>query len=512
MTTIEPENKEIQAQYQADKKNVDDFLAHKTANFSAAALKRLVLSELSYNRAFKYKKFCGFTREQIRRIIEYPERYGSALIKLSQFMMRKSGYYKRLIEYFVNMGVIRWTVDTVVNDNGFFNVSEKTLRSNYIKYVAQCNKFDIENRITDILRKLFVEDICYAFVTENDVESSIFILDSDYCEIQRLTNGSVYQFAINRSLLNTDYIKTLPEELKQIINDSYNIQENNMVMIPYENSLCLKYNNDYIYPYPPFFSLIAGILDIDIYSDLAKAKTEADAYKLVYFKIPTNEDGNISMGDEIVVPFVEMCKNIIPDSWGCVPAPMELSLIESKSTQTQDTNKVAEAVDNYYGEAGVSKALVSSASSGSELKMSIKVDSADLYRIYRQIESWMDLQLKLRGHIYKSYGFKYNILNLTLFDIDDAVDRELKLAQASLPNKMRLLATSGMNPAVILGNTVMENKIFADVIDMWQPLKSSYTTSGDESEGGRPTMDETEISDVTDTQRQNDSNKTENRV
>ena len=67
-------------------------------------------------------------------------------------------------------------------------------------------------------------------------------------------------------------------------------------------SFCLKYNEDFTYLYPCFTSLIKDILSIDDFKDLAKAKTESDAYKLIFLKIPTNEDGQMSMGDEIVVP------------------------------------------------------------------------------------------------------------------------------------------------------------------------------------------------------------------
>ena len=84
------------------------------------------------------------------------------------------------------------------------------------------------------------------------------------------------------------------------------------IMVPRENSLCLKYNNDFTYLYCPFFPLIAAILDIDDMKDLAKAKSEADAYKLIYFKIPVNDDGQITMGNELIYPFVEMAKSILP--------------------------------------------------------------------------------------------------------------------------------------------------------------------------------------------------------
>ena len=399
--------------YQSDKKNIEDFLEHKTATFSVASLRRLVLSELSYKNAFKYNKICGFTRRQILSMVEYPERYGSQLIRLSNFMYLKSGYYKRLVDYFVNMAVINWTVDMSTKQSNSYTTNHKTIRQNYFKYVAQVNKFKLDNRITSIMRKLFLEDACFGFVTENDVDVSIYWIDPKYCEIKSLVNGCVFQYAINRSLLTDDYFNTLPSELQSLLEQSKETSLNNMVMIPYENSFCLKYNEDFTYLYPCFTSLIKDILSIDDFKDLAKAKTESDAYKLIFLKIPTNEDGQMSMGDEIVVPFTEMCKNIVPDTYGVVPSPMDLQLIESKST-SNDTNHVEQAVENYYTEAGISKALISSASSGSELKSSIKVDSSDIYRIYRQIEAWVDLQMKLRGYIYSSYQFEYKFFNKSI--------------------------------------------------------------------------------------------------
>lgn len=478
----------------------------------------MVLTELSYKGAFKYNRICGFTRSQILRIVQNPEQYGNSIIRLSQYMYLKSGYYKRLIDYFVNMAVVNWTIDTEIKQDKMFCTTkekdkyQKAFKKNYIKFTAQANKFKIDNRITDIMKKLFIEDACFGFVTEDKTDISIFFIDPKYCEIKKLSNGSVYQYAINRSLMSNSYIDTLPFELQELLEQSKSISLNNMVMIPHENSLCLKYNNDFTYLYCPFFPLIAAILDIDDMKDLAKAKSEADAYKLVYFKIPVNDDGQITMGDELIYPFVEMAKSILPDRFGVIPSPMDLELVESKSTISDDKNKVDQAVENYYGEAGVSKALISSASSGSELKLSMKVDSSDIYRIYRQIESWMDLQMKLRGHIYEDYQFVYRILPTTIFDVDDYIDKQLKLAQASLPVKGILLAATGVNTAKMLGNSFTEQMFKEDIFDQWEVLKTSYTTANDGSEGGRPMNDETDIADSTDTQRQNGSNDPDNRI
>ena len=411
------------------------------------------------------------------------------------------------------MAVINWTVDMSTKQSNSYTTNPKTIRQNYFKYVAQVNKFKLDNRITSIMRKLFLEDACFGFVTENDVDVSIYWIDPKYCEIKSLVNGCVYQYAINRSLLTDDYFNTLPSELQSLLEQSKETSLNNMVMIPYENSFCLKYNEDFTYLYPCFTSLIKDILSIDDFKDLAKAKTESDAYKLIFLKIPTNEDGQMSMGDEIVVPFTEMCKNIVPDTYGVVPSPMDLQLIESKSTSNDDTNHVEQAVENYYTEAGISKALISSASSGSELKSSIKVDSSDIYRIYRQIEAWVDLQMKLRGYIYSSYQFEYSILPTTIFDIDDYIDRQLKLAQVSVPNKGRLLAANGINTSKLLGNTLLENTILSDVFSSWTPLQSTFTTNGSDinNKGGRPQSSEEDLTESGIQTREDDENNKANR-
>lgn len=492
---------------------MENFLNGKSPTFNFSSLKRIILSELSYKGAFKYNRIFGFTRKQIINMTQYPERYGTQIVRLSRYMYLKSGYYKRLIDYFANSAILNWTIDTEIKQDKMFTTNPKTFRKNYINYTAQVNKFKLDNRVTDIFKRLFIDDACFGFVTENDIDTSIFLLEPDFCKIEKLTNGSIYQFSVNRSLIDANVFKTLPEELQMLIERSKEVSLDNRVMIPYENSFCIKYNDDFTYLYPCFFSLISELLNIDDIKDLVKAKSEADAYKLIYFKIPTNDEDQISMGDELISKFVEMACAILPERFGVIPSPMDLQLIESKSTISDDKNKVEQAVDNYYGEAGVSKALISSASSGSELKLSMKVDSSDIYRIYRKIESWVDLQMKLRGHIYNDYQFVYKIIPVTTFDIEDFSNRMLKLSQASLPIKMELAAVNGMNPAKLLGNSITEQMFQEDIFDKWQPLRSSYTESNDhEDEGGRPMMDETEISKTTDVQRSNDSNKTDNRI
>ena len=479
-----------------------------------AAIKRLVLSELALNKSIRPQRICGFSRQQILNMCQYPERYGTQILKLMDYMYQKSGYMRRLIDYFSNMPKLNYYIDKEITDICFLKVNENTYKKTFIKFASQASKFNLGNNIHDITKRMYLNDACFAFVIETDLDISYFFLDPRYCEIRKIVNGNVYEFAINRSLLSNAYYDTLPSELQNLLEQSKNISLNNLVDIPYENGFCIKYNSNFLHLFPPFFPMIADILLIDEYKDLAKSKAVNDAYKLLVLPVPM-KDGEVTMDDTMLTPYVETALNVVQENIGVLPYPGEVKSVEFSSSNSDDRDKVADATTQMYANQGVSEALMSGASSGSELKLSITNDSADIFRIYRMLENWMSLQMKLRKYIYPSYQFVYKILDITIFNEADVINRELKLAQASAPNKERLCAAIGISPSAMIGNTVHEGKIFKDIFDLWNPLKSSYTTSssGDKSDdGGRPTMDDGDLSAAGEVTRENDTNDPDNRI
>ena len=86
----------------SDKEKVDAFLDGKTTKFDLAAFKRIVLTQLTYDGLIVDNKICGYTKEQISNMAQNPEKHGKQILKLSNFMYLKSGYYKRLVNYFAN--------------------------------------------------------------------------------------------------------------------------------------------------------------------------------------------------------------------------------------------------------------------------------------------------------------------------------------------------------------------------------------------------------------------------
>lgn len=500
------------AVYNSDKQLFDNFTSGKTNTMDYSAIKRLVLNELALNKSIRPRRIFGFSREQIINMCQYPERYGTQILKLMDYMYQKSGYMRRLVDYFSNMPKLNFYIDKEVTDISFFKVNENTYKKNFIKFASQASKFNLSNNIHDITKRMYLNDACFAFVVETDLDISYFFLEPRYCTITKNVNGNVYEFAINRSLLKNSYYDTLPLELQELLEQSKKLSPNNLVDIPYQNGFCLKYNNNFLHLFPPFFPMIADILLVDEYKDLAKSKAVNDAYKLLVLKIPM-KDGQITMDDSQMQPFVVTALNVVQENIGVLPYPGEVESIEFSSSNSDDRDKVEDATKQMYANQGVSEALMSGASSGSELKLSITNDSADIFRIYRMLENWISLQMKLRNFIYPSYQFIYKILDMTIFNQNEVIDEELKLAQASMSNKERLCAASGMSPTAIIGNTYHENLFFKDIFDMWSPLKSSYTASAkNSSEGGAPTMADGDLSASGEVTRENDTNNPDNRI
>lgn len=376
--------------YNTDKQSFDNFTSGKTKTMDFSAIKRLVLSELALNKSIRPQRIFGFSRQQILNMCQYPERYGTQILKLMDYIYQKSGYMRRLIDYFSNMPKVNYYIDTEVTDVSFFKVNENTLKKNYIKFAAQSSKFNLSNNIHDITKRMYLNDVCFAFIVETDLDISYFFLDPRYCQITKNVNGNIFEFAINRSLLTSSYYDSLPLELQNLLEQTKEISLNNLVDIPYENGFCIKYNNNFLHLFPPFFPMISDILLVDEYKDLAKTKAVNDAYKLLVLKVPT-KDGEITMGDEILKPFVSTALQVVQENIGVLPYPGDVDSVEFSSSNSDDRDKVSDFTTQMYKEAGVSESLMSGASSGSELKLSITNDSGDIFRIYRMLENWINL-------------------------------------------------------------------------------------------------------------------------
>jgi len=468
------------------------------------------LAGLDYEGEIETQTIDGFTEAQIANMISNPAQYSSQLISLSNYMYRNYGYYQRLANYLIDMALCNWTVDTEVFDDIFYSVDPDELRKNFIAFCGQISKYNLQSEMPRIMKRVILEDACFGYLVPGSSDYFVYYLPASRCSIRTISDG-IYGYGINASSYSASALARLPKDIQSLINKAKSAGET-WALVPQENSLCIKYNDHVTYLYPPLFGLSSAVLDILDYKSLAKQKAENDNYNVISLGIPTDndKDDHLRLTDNVAVPFAQMARNILPANFGVIPHPFKMEAFQFKSN-TSDRDNVDDAISHFYDEAGVPQSLLASSSSGSELKMSIENDASDIYRLYRQLEQSINLKMKIAGFVYSSHRFLFKIMDTTVYNIADRTDQELKKCEASMPNKMRLCAVQGVNPASMLGNDHLENAVL-NIGITWTVLKSSHTTSSSGDEGGRPQSDETDLTPAGEQTRENGGNDADNRV
>ena len=108
------------------------------------------------------------------------------------------------------------------------------------------------------------------------------------------------------------------------------------------------------------------------------------------------------------------------------------------------------------------------------------------------------------------FKFKVRVLDVTAFNQSDMFDMLTKAGNSGLPVKNALAATAGLTPFEAVAMAELENDILCMRDSVFnQPLVSASTmTSNDvgENEGGRPTVDDDELSPEGEVTRETEGN------
>ena len=485
--------------------------AEKSAfQFDVYQLKKLCKREVVLNRNLS-GEICGYTRKQLREFVERPYRYCNKLISVMRFLYFHSGYFKKIIQYYINLVKSDcWTIDTEFLTESAGNVNKKKLKKDYFSYAKEVDSFDLPNELPKILFNIFMYDAYFGYVIDTDNGKALFSFPPEECIITRYVNG-IPCFGVKKPGLCDVRLKTYPREIAEILEQAGNTAFiKGYVEMPFEKTICIKYNDGFDYLYPPFSFIIKEILDLEDFKDIEKAKAENEVYKLLTMNIPTDQNGRPTLSDKDVTKFYELATEIVSKTIGVLPTPFDVEPIEFSPNTTNNINNVKNAIDEMYSELGVSQALLSGASSGSELKTSLEVDASEVYRVLKQVAKAVNFHCRLRLPQNTKYKFTFRFLDITSHNQNDRIDELLKIAQASCPVKTELMAAAGKNPIKMFGNAFMENEVF-ELADNWIPMKTAYTQSSDGENNGRPSMDDNDISEITQNTRDNEGNDPDNR-
>ena len=451
---------------------------------------RLVLNDICTNTKILENGCIGdINMSDVELALKHPKQGWRILLRASEALMFISPYYFRMNNMYSNMPVFRWWLDLYdVKDNA----KVENMKKSYSALAAKLESMNLQHEFSKIMKTLPYQDIYCGLVFEN--QSDFFIQQIDYriCELYQVQDG-LYDFRIDLTKINDTNYAAYPKYVQQARTDLANGNINTNISgiwytPPADKQVCFKLNSQWPFPYPILISLIKDILDLDIYKKLKLQSARTDNYKAVAVEVPIDEstvDKPLLTPDTLGI-FAEMNRESMTDDIGLLhtlgSSATPISFKDSSNTR----NNVSDAIESLYDSSGMSKENFNGSSSATALGYSVENDAAYIYGLYRQIERWTNRYIKIRKYNKPAYKFHFYLLDMTIYNQDAVITRYKDGISMGATVISQYMAALGTTPSRTLGSYVVHEDIF-DFRNHFIPLQTSYNSSVDGSEGGRPT-------------------------
>jgi hypothetical protein len=185
---------------------------------------------------------------------------------------------------------------------------------------------------------------------------------------------------------------------------------------------------------------------------------------------------------------------------------MPVKDINFEKSATSDSNAITDAYRNLVEQAGVSQVMDASKVSGaSAILASIITDVLmGTKGILPQVQAFVNERIKLK---YPNAQVHVKFTNVTEFTKEDRIKRVKEAASSGLPVKMEWMSLIGYDPLESMASDWLETKLGLATTRWVNPVKTSYTQSGN-GNNGAPEKDDGDLTDEGAATKDQEKNKT----
>ena len=451
-------------------------------------------------------RYTVHNRSNVSNFLSDPIRYSKDLQGVSSYIYNNSSHYRRLINYFANLPTLDHYVE-MRNVNLTEDIDHDSILEQYTRAIEKVESMNIKYEFSKVLKVAWKLGTFYGYEVVNNDSYFIYELPYEHCQVSGIMEG-IFTFSFDMSYFDgeEEELERYPDEFTSMYRE-YQTSGDAWQEVNPEYSVCIKINDEIYYDLPPFVGLFVDIFDIEEYKAMEKVNAVLENYKFIVQKIPMRD--NTTLNNDFLVDlktvnaFHGKTLQVVPEEVGVISSPFEIDTIEFSKDKT-NRDGVREAERGLYSAGGINQALFNTEKpTQGTLQRSINVDESDVFKILRQIET--QINIKIKNELGSDTLFYVSILDNTVFNRKENTAELLKGAQASLPLKLRLLASYGMSPSAGVSMNILEDKIL-QLTDSFIPLRSSHTQSSD-NDGGRPEMEEEELTDGGEEQRDRGDNE-----
>lgn len=458
------------------------------------------------------KTFTLFNKETVKTYLQNPATNQDTLREISRFLCRYSMLYQKMIMHYATIPLFNYNI--MPNDDFTQDYDIEQIVKNYQKAITEFNKFDIKKEEYNALYFAIRDGFYVGYIYQNkQAKTFLMPLDVQYCRIIGKNqdgqwvvyfNAAYFDAGSNKELVLGVDGKIETATWDQIFIDGYNQYKNGgrdyqwFRLDPSKTQVLLTCADDEFYAPIPFFApLFVSLMDLIDLEQIVQAKNELENYKLLISKIPLVDKGQSGDIDDFAISlelsryFNELLAQNVPEQVAVGYSPMDIEVINfEKSNSADSTDKLSDAINNLFENAGASKVAVSGGGTNPST-LAIKygmIEDQDIVWVWvNRIESWLNYFIK--ENIVK--GFTLEIHKISDFNREEYINIRKEAATLG-NNKMSYITAVEESPFKAMQKLRFENAI--GLTDMMIPLQSSYNGGSTNSEGGRPTTSDDELS------------------
>ena len=468
--------------------------------FATAIDNVLQLVDLSSNTT---KTWTVFNKDNLRSYLQSPYSTNSQtnLRNLAKFLYTLSFPLRRMINYFASLpdfSAYKVNLDfSLVEEN-----DEESLLQDYEDACRLIRKMNLEINMFKLLVIAWREGVVYFQPYQDDDGTMLLMpLDSQYCKISSVGYDNLLHVAFDFSFFNGSnafYLEVWDPEYKKKYN-TYN-SDSSQRWQELETARAFKIDiADLDLILSPFASLFEGLIDLIDLQSLVAVKDSLDIYKLLVMKIPmlngTKNVNDLALSLDLAMKFYQKALSVLPEEIGLVLSPgMDVDSVSFDKSATSDTNAIADSYQNLMEQTGISQIFGSSRLSGaSSVKMSMLADATMATKgIVQQVAAFVNERIRM---MYPNSAAYIKFIDVTAYTKEERIKTIKEAASSGLPVKQEWMTLLGYDPLEQMASDWLETKLGLAINKWINPVKTSYTQSGNASSGGAPEKDDSDLSD-----------------
>lgn len=438
-----------------------------------------------------------YTANEVEKILESGSL--TELQRLSRNYFSKGGYYKQLVIYYATL--LKYTGLLIPNPTLGKNLSTSHIQKRYFQAMDYVDKMNLPTLFVEWAQKALVDGCCYGIISKSDKSHFVVLtLPSLYCQtrFQDVEGNNIVEFDLSyfSTISNEDHRKAALEAFPDFVVKAYwrwrkGKLSSKWLLIPSDMGVCFPMMDSR----PFFVGVIPSIIQYEESVEIEQEREKEEIKKILVQEIPHLSDGRLLFepdeAEEMHRGAVGMVKN--NKNTTVLTTYAKVDSITPKAASEKSSTALENMQQNIYSQAGVSGEIFA-ATGGNTTETSIKFDTAVMMHLANKFAKFITNVVN-NNFANSNIDFKYTILPVTYQNESKYIDANYKLANSGYSLSVPALA-QGLSQKDLVNLKDLENDVLK-LTEKLIPPKTSFTSTGEDSKGGRPEKDADEKKDQT---------------